>query len=389
MTGRSNLLLGLRTLCLAFLILAGTGALAGANQTDAAATLPVLRLQSVASGLSSPVYVTHANDRSDRLFTVEQTGTIRILRDGRLLPAPFLDIRTRVVSGGEMGLLSVAFHPSYGSNGRFFVNYTTDRGGQLRTVIAEYKVSSTNLERADPAERVLLEIDQPFRNHNGGLNLFGPDGMLYIGMGDGGSAGDPANNGQRLEVLLGKLLRIDVDGGTPYRVPPDNPFVSRSGARPEIWAYGLRNPWRFAFDRSGGRLILADVGQNQWEEVNVITKGGNYGWRIMEGGHCFNPPSGCSMSGLQAPIVEYDHSLGCSITGGYVYRGTRIRGLAGAYLFGDYCSGRLWALIESAGRRTMVQVLSTGVRISSFGEDPSGELYVVDHAGTVYLLAAR
>ncbi len=357
-------------------------------QSDPSAQAPQVALQQVVTGLSDPLYLTHAGDRSGRLFVVEQGGVIRIIRDGRLLPTPFLDIRSRVISGGELGLLSVAFHPAYASNGRFFVNYTTDRGG-LKTVIAEYHVSPSDPNVAGPAERVILEIAQPFRNHNGGLNLFGPDGMLYIGMGDGGSAGDPSNNGQRLDTLLGKLLRIDIDG-TPYRVPPDNPFVSRAGARPEIWAYGLRNPWRFSFDGSTGRLVLADVGQNKWEEIDIVEKGQNYGWRIMEGAHCYNPSTNCSTAGLQLPIAEYGHDLGCSITGGYIYRGARMRSLAGRYLFGDYCSGRLWTLAEaSPGRWAMTQLLSTELRISSFGEDQEGEMYIIDHQGGVYRLTGR
>ncbi len=365
----------------------GSGTLVWA-QSDPAATAPQVALQPLVTGLSEPLHLIHAGDRSGRLFVVEQSGVIRIIRDGRLLPTPFLDIHSRVISGGELGLLSVAFHPAYASNGRFFINYTTDRGG-LKTVIAELRVSAHDPNVADPTERLILEIAQPFRNHNGGLNLFGPDGMLYIGMGDGGSAGDPFNNGQRLDTLLGKLLRIDIDG-TPYRVPPDNPFVSRLGARPEIWAYGLRNPWRFSFDRTSGRLVLADVGQNKWEEIDLIEKGRNYGWRIMEGAHCYNPSTNCSTAGLQLPIAEYGHDLGCSITGGHIYRGARIRSLAGRYLFGDYCSGRLWALSEaSSGRWTMTQLLSTGLQISSFGEDQDGEVYVIDHQGGVYLLVGR
>jgi len=356
----------------------------------AAGPAPLLGLRPVVTGLAAPVYVTHAGDRSGRLFVVEQEGRIRIIRNGRLRARPFLDIRARVISGGELGLLSVAFHPRFGSNGRFFVNYTTDRGGRLRTVIAEYRASPPDEDVAEVSEGILLEIDQPFRNHNGGLNLFGPDGMLYIGMGDGGSAGDPNNAAQRLDTLLGKLLRIDVDGGTPYRIPPDNPFVNRAGARDEIWAYGLRNPWRFSFDRMNGRLFLADVGQNQWEEIDLIERGGNYGWRIMEGAHCFSPPDGCDRSGLELPIAAYDHSQGCSVTGGYVYRGSRIRALAGRYLFGDYCSGRIWILSETTRSRwSMAAALSTDLRISSFGEDQNGELYVVDHAGTIYLITAR
>ncbi|MBI3976472.1 MAG: PQQ-dependent sugar dehydrogenase [Armatimonadetes bacterium] len=380
-------------LMLSALLLSAPGFAAGTAETrrqaQAAPALPEVRLQRVVSGLANPVFVTHAGDRSGRLFVVEQAGVIRIIRNGRLLTRPFLDINARVISGGEMGLLSVAFHPKYASNGRFFVNYTAD-GERLRTVIAEYRVSAADPNVADRTERVILEIGQPYRNHNGGLNLFGPDGMLYIGMGDGGSGGDPHNNGQRLESLLGKLLRLDIDGGTPYRVPSDNPFVGRAGARGEIWAYGLRNPWRFSFDRGSGRLFLADVGQNAWEEIDLIERGGNYGWRIMEGAHCFRPQTNCDRSGLTLPVAEYGREGGCSVTGGYVYRGSRIRDLVGRYLFADYCSGQLWALTETtSGRWTMSELLATALRVSSFGEDQDGELYVVDHQGGIYRIVPR
>ena len=377
------------TATLVALLIAAT--LMAANQTGRAveaAAPPEIALRAVVTGLEKPVYVTPAGDGSGRLFVVEQEGTIRIVRDGRLLPRAFLDIRRRVIDGGELGLLSVAFHPQYARNGRFYVNYTAD-SGNLQTVIAEYRVSADDPDVADTAERVLLEIPQPFRNHNGGLNLFGPDGMLYIGMGDGGSGGDPLNNGQRLDTLLGKLLRIDVDGGSPYRVPPDNPFVDRSAARPEIWASGLRNPWRVSFDRATGRLFLGDVGQNRWEEIDLIAKGGNHGWRIMEGAHCFNPETGCRTTGLILPIAEYGRDLGCSVTGGYVYRGTRIRDLVGRYLFSDYCTGRLWSLRQSGGRWVMEELRATGLTVSSFGEDQAGELYVVDHRGAVYQIVSR
>ncbi|HEV8340252.1 MAG TPA: PQQ-dependent sugar dehydrogenase [bacterium] len=367
----------------------GLGARLGGIEQAAAQPLPGIRLTRVVGGLDAPVYLTHAGDRTGRLFVVEQGGAIRIIRDGSLLPRPFLDISARVISGGEMGLLSVAFHPRFASNGRFFVNYTAN-GDRLRTVIAEYRVSDDDPNVASRTERVVLTIDQPYRNHNGGLNLFGPDGMLYIGMGDGGSGGDPHNNGQRLDTLLGKMLRIDVDGGTPYRVPPDNPFVGRAGARGEIWAYGLRNPWRFSFDRRNGRLFVADVGQNAWEEIDLLERGGNYGWRIMEGAHCFRPQNGCDRDRLALPIAEYGREGGCSVTGGFVYRGSRIRDLVGRYLFADYCSGRLWMLTEgAAGRWTMNTLLDSGLRVSSFGEDQDGELYVVDHGGAVYRIVAR
>lgn len=373
-------------------ILTAVVALAYGGQPGGAAVTaapPQVALRPAVSGLAQPVHVTHAGDGTGRLFVVEQAGVIRVIRDARLLRAPFLDIRRRVIAGGELGLLSVAFHPRYATNGRFFVNYTADQG-RLRTVIAEYRVSLRGADTADPTERVLLEIEQPFRNHNGGLNLFGPDGRLYIGMGDGGSGGDPFNNGQRLDTLLGKLLRLDVDGDAPYRIPPDNPFVGRGSARPEIWAYGLRNPWRFSFDRGTGQLWLADVGQNAWEEIDLIERGGNYGWNIMEGAHCFTPPADCNTTGLRLPLAEYDRSGGCSVTGGYVYRGRRIPRLVGRYVFGDYCSGRIWVLSETApGRWVMAPLLESGMSISSFGEDQAGELYVVDHRGSVHAMTGR
>lgn len=375
-----------RIVVLAIVFLAGAGLLGVPDVVTSAAA--AVQLERIASGLSAPVYVTHSGDRSGRLFVVEQAGVIRIIRNGRLEPAPFLDIRDRVTAGGEMGLLSVAFHPRFASTGRFFVNYTTEPGG-LRTVISEFRVLPESPDAADRRERTLLEIPQPFRNHNGGLNLFGPDGMLYVGMGDGGSARDPFNNGQRLDALLGKLLRIDVDADAPYGIPADNPFVRRSGARGEIWAYGLRNPWRFSFDRATGRLLLADVGQNAWEEVDLIERGGNYGWRIMEGAHCHIPARGCPSAGLTPPIAEYQTSLGCSVTGGYVYRGKAVPDLAGRYVFGDYCSGQIWTLSEQTGRWVMAPLLGSGARISSFGEDEQGEIYVVDHQGTVYRVVGR
>jgi glucose/arabinose dehydrogenase len=351
------------------------------------ATVPRVRLQQIVTGLSNPLHLTHARDRTGRLFVVEQSGTIRIIQNNKLLPSPFLDIRSRVVFGGELGLFSVAFHPNYGKNGRFFVTYTTDEGSGLMDVVAEYRVSP-NPNLADPTEFRILEVPQLSPNHHGGLNLFGPDGMLYIGLGDSAQGGDPLNNSQNLSSLLGKVLRIDVNGGAPYIVPPDNPFRNTAGARPEIWAYGFRNPWRFSFDRCDGRLFLGDVGESSWEEVDLVRRGGNYGWRLMEGTHCFNPPTGCRTAGLELPIHEYSHSVGCSVTGGFVYRGLRFPRLGGHYVFGDFCGGPLWALTFNGKTWTRTELLETGLPIASFGEDEAGELYLVDYFGSIYRIAA-
>ena len=347
----------------------------------AAASDPLVRLETVVGGLRSPVFVTHAGDASGRLFVLEQAGRIRIVKNGRLLAAPFLDITARVDFAGEKGLLGLAFHPSFKANGRFFVNYTTRTAGPLRTVIAEYRVSASDPDTADATETLILEFNQPFDNHNGGMVAFGPDGYLYIGAGDGGSGGDPQNNGQRLATLLGKVLRIDVDSASPYAIPADNPFVDRTGARGEIWAYGLRNPWRFSFDRLTGRLFLGDVGQNSVEEVDLIERGANYGWRIMEGSRCFSPASGCNRAGLILPITDYRNPTdGISVTGGYVYRGPQVTSLRGAYIFGDFGSSRIWSLVEqSAGIWKRSELLKPGFGISSFGEDEQGEVYVVDY----------
>ncbi len=353
-------------------------------------TVPHIELQPIATGFTRPVYLTHAGDGSGRLFVVEQAGVIKIIRNGQTLATPFLDIRDRIESGGEKGLLSIAFHPKYKENGRFFVNYTARKEGLLKTVIAEYRVSTANPDVADRAEKIILEIEQPFGNHNGGLNKFGPEGFLYIGMGDGGAAGDPFNFAQNLEALLGKILRIDIESQLPYAIPADNPFVTKPDARGEIWAYGLRNPWRFSFDRCTGRLFAGDVGQDRIEEIDLIEKGKNYGWKIMEGSQCYDPPTLCNTQGLELPIAEYDHSLGCSVTGGYVYRGRQYPALVGHYLFGDYCSGRIWSLTEdSSGRWTMRQLLDSPLSISSFGEDEQGELYVVHYGGAIYRVTAK
>ncbi|HWP83841.1 MAG TPA: PQQ-dependent sugar dehydrogenase, partial [Terriglobia bacterium] len=309
---------------------------------------------------------------------------IRIVSNGVILPAAFLDIRSQVRCCGELGLLGLAFHPNFTQNGRFFVNYTRDGPGGIETVISEFSVSGSNPNLAvRESERILLTFGQPFTNHNGGMIAFGPHGYLYIASGDGGSGGDPQNNGQSLNTLLGKILRIDVNSGVPYGIPPDNPFASQPG-RDEIFAYGLRNPWRFSFDRHTGRLFAGDVGQNRFEEIDLIEKGGNYGWKIMEGAHCFSPQSNCNTAGLILPIDEYGRDLGISVTGGYVYRGSAVPSLSGKYIFGDFGSGILWALTElSSGQWRREELLRTGLNISSFGEDDAGELYLVDYGGTV------
>ena len=339
-----------------------------------------LRLEPVAGGLERPVFLTHAGDGSGRLFVVEQAGRIRILEPDGLRAAAFLDIRSRVRAGGERGLLGLAFHPRFAFNGRYFVNYTrTDDGA---TVVAEYRVSD-NPNRSRRVERVLLTVPQPFSNHNGGMIAFGPDGFLYIGLGDGGGGGDPGNRAQDPDQLLGKILRIDV-GERPYGIPEDNPFVA-GGGRPEIFALGLRNPWRFSFDRANGRLLAGDVGQRRREEINRIWRGRNYGWRILEGTRCYQPGEDCNRTGLERPITEYTHQRGrCSVTGGYVYRGRAVRGLEGTYLFGDFCSGEIFGLRR--GRRSLL--LDSELRIASFGEDAAGEIYVLDlAAGAVHRIA--
>ncbi|MDQ3606229.1 MAG: PQQ-dependent sugar dehydrogenase [Gemmatimonadota bacterium] len=346
-----------------------------------------VRLQEIASGLESPVYLT-APASDPRLFIVEQPGRIRIVRNGSLLATPFLDIRDRVGSGGERGLLSMAFHPQYAANGFFYVNYT-DRGGDTR--IERYRVGS-DPDLADPASaRLLLAVEQPYANHNGGLIKFGPDGMLYVGMGDGGSGGDPQGHGQNRGTLLGALLRIDVNRGDPYAIPPGNPFVGQSGARGEIWAYGLRNPWRFSFDRQTGQLYLADVGQDAIEEVNVVggsEAGLNYGWSVMEGSQCYGASS-CSPQGMVLPVIEYGtRSEGCAVTGGYVYRGSAIPAIAGHYFYGDYCRGWIRSFRYANGEATQQRSWELGGvgNVLSFGEDAAGELYLLSANGRVYQL---
>jgi glucose/arabinose dehydrogenase len=362
------------------------------TQEEPPVTPPVtsvaLRLEVVASGLNNPVYLT--SPRGDaRLFVVEQPGRIRIVSNGSLLPTPFLDITSKVGSGGERGLLSVAFDPAYATSGLFFVNYTDLQG---HTRIERYRVGS-NANVADAASaRLVLMIEQPFANHNGGHVLFGLDGMLYIPMGDGGSAGDPGNRAQDRSNMLGDLLRLDVSQ-EPYRIPANNPYVGQSSVRNEIWAYGLRNPWRIWFDRTDNLLYIADVGQGQQEEVNVVpaaTGGQNYGWRLMEGNSCFNPTN-CDRTGLTLPVLTYSHNDGCSITGGIVYRGSRIPALRGHYFYSDYCEGwvRSFRYVNGSATEQRTWQVGSPRSITSYGEDSAGEMYLMSGNGTVYRFVAN
>jgi len=354
-------------------------------------------LELVADGLSQPVFVTAAPGDARRLFVVEQTGRIRVIRDGVLLTQPFLDLSGLVSTGGERGLLGLAFSPAYAANGWFFVSYTNGAGD---TRVVRYAVSSDS-EVADPGSALdILVVAQPYANHNGGMLAFGPrDQLLYVGLGDGGGSGDPDNQAQNLGTLLGAMLRIDVAvarPAEPYRVPLANPLVGQSGARPEIWAYGLRNPWRFSFDLANGDMYVADVGQNAWEEVSVLPwnapGGQNLGWPRTEGTRCFRPSVGCNTTGLTRPVYEYGRSDGCSITGGYVYRGSAIPSLRGRYLFSDFCAGWVRSF-QLDGERAMDlrthATLAPGGNVTSFGQDNAGELYIVTHAGGVYRIAPR
>ncbi|MBI5740444.1 MAG: PQQ-dependent sugar dehydrogenase [Nitrospirae bacterium] len=361
-------------------------------------TFPQISIALFASGFSRPVHVTHAGDGSGRVFVVEKAGRIRIVRNGIVQQTPFLDISSRVLSaGGEQGLLSAAFPPGYSGKGYFYVNYS-DIAGNGDTVVARYRITA-DPDIADPAsEQVVLTVDQPFANHNGGQLAFGPDGFLYIGMGDGGSGGDPFNNGQNRSALLGKLLRLDVESNPAapgYSIPASNPFVGNAAARGEIWALGLRNPWRFSFDRLTGDLYIADVGQNTIEEIDfqasTSTGGENYGWNVMEGSRCFLQPAGCSTSGFVQPVAEYDHSLGdCSVTGGMVYRGQEFASMQGVYFLGDFCTGTIRAVRRSDGAFSRATLLETGLAVSTFGEDEAGNLYVADfQTGNVFRISAQ
>ena len=363
------------------------------NSTFSNSMMSQLELVPVADGFSQPLDLQAPDDNTGRLFVVEQGGKIWIISsNGQVLSTPFLDIGGKLSSSsGEEGLLGLAFHPNYMSNRRFFVNYTSNDGGTLHTVIAEYTASTGDPNLADATnERILLTVDQPFSNHNGGGLAFGNDGYLYIGLGDGGGAGDPNGNGQKLDTLLGKILRIDVDSapapGLQYAIPPGNPFSKPAGLE-EIWLYGLRNPFRFSVDHATGDLWIGDVGQDSYEEVDRITPqqgGANLGWNIMEGSHCYNSNS-CSTNGLTLPIFDYAHDphLGDeTVIGGYVYHGMRIPQLAGVYVFGDFISGRIWTLTQDSPNQWMrTEILTTAIDdLSSFGQGQDGELYVVRYS---------
>ncbi|MGI6208551.1 MAG: PQQ-dependent sugar dehydrogenase [Anaerolineae bacterium] len=354
---------------------------------------PQVNLVPVASGFTLPVHVTHAGDATGRLYVVEQAGRIRVVEGSAVLPTPFLDITDRVLSGGERGLLSVAFPPDYASKDYFYVNYTRRPDGD--TIVARYRLLAGTRDQADPAsEEVILHVEQPAANHNGGQLAFGNrDGYLYVGMGDGGGA--PGNRAQDPATLLGKILRLDVEtpSDQPYLVPEDNPFVGQQGYLPEIWALGLRNPWRFSFDRMTGDLYIGDVGQATWEEIDfqpATSSGGeNYGWPIMEGPACYNTPDCMDVPGLTLPVAYYGRNEGGTVSGGMVYRGTRSPSLAGTYLFGDYVSGRLWGLRRVGEEWQRTLLLDTAFSISTFGEDEAGEVYLADYGGgTVYRLEA-
>ncbi len=373
--------------------------------------LPRLKLTPIASGLDQPTFAASAPGDASRLYVLEQTGRMLVLENGQARDQPFLDLRSELVSGGEQGLLGLAFHPDYASNGRFFVHYSSasvparsiDEGDG---VIAEFSRSITSDTLADPlSQRQLLVVHQPYPNHNGGMLAFSPkDGFLYIGLGDGGSGGDPHGNGQNLSTWLGKMLRIDVDSapqsaspsaaqGLSYGIPAGN---MGGAALPEIWSYGLRNPWRFSFDACSGDLYIGDVGQNQYEEIDyepANTPGRNYGWSQMEGRSCFG--GACQMRGLTLPVIQYGHDLGCSVTGGYVYRGAAIPALRGYYFYTDYCSGKFWRARIENGQAREVQDITADLNprglgsVSSFGVDARGELLVVDQSGTIYRIEAE
>jgi glucose/arabinose dehydrogenase len=386
-----NFLFSIVSSCLCLLILPSC---AQENGTGTPITEGAIILEEAFPQLefTRPVDLQHSGDGSDRIFVVEQRGVISVFDNDAETgeKTTFLDIESKVEDdGNEEGLLGLAFHPDYADNGYFYVNYTASNPD--RTVISRFQVSSADQNVADQAsETVILEFDQPYSNHNGGQVSFGPDGFLYIAVGDGGSGGDPQEHGQNLKTLLGTILRIDVDqqeDGRNYAIPSDNPFVNNSdGAREEIYAYGLRNPWRFSFDAENGQLWTGDVGQNAYEEIDIIEKGGNYGWNIMEASHCFEPEENCDQTGLVMPVWEYDRSQGdISITGGFVYRGPTMEALKGRYVYADYVTGRIWILANAdSGNPVNEELVRASFPVSSFGVDQQNELYVCGFDGKIY-----
>ncbi len=413
---KAGLLLGLVSTAVILLVLMTRMPLAAEASEHQTVSWPSIELTEIASGYSSPVHLTHAGDGSGRIFIVERSGTIKILGGGT-----FLDITGIVKGGGEEGLLSVAFPPGFANTGRFYVYFTDNRAGNSgNNVLARFQISGVDPDAADPgSEEILLIFEHPSEtNHNGGQIAFGPDGYLYIGTGDGGGGGDPYENAQDLSSLLGKILRIDVEwasivplptpspsphtiflplvanpDGPAYLIPPDNPFISDGAAADEIWSYGLRNPWRFSFDRASGDLWIGDVGQGNWEEIdfqpNASAGGENYGWDCREGAHDYSDPNGdlnvnCSGLTFVDSIHEYNHSLGCSITGGFVYRGSNIPSLQGIYLYADYCSGRVWGLQHDGASWISTELRNGGFGLASFGEDEAGELYLTRLDGKIF-----
>ncbi len=351
-----------------------------------------LRLETVATGLAFPVFLTHAPGDTARLFVVEKTGQVRIITNGSLLPTPFVDLSSQVSGGSEQGLLGMAFHPDYATNGMVIVDYT-DRSGD--THLARFQVSTADPNQLDPASaHTILTVSQPASNHNGGMVTFAPsDGDLYVGLGDGGSAGDPQGNGQNRATLLATILRLRVATNGQLSIPADNPFSVASGFRPEIWSYGLRNPWRFSFDRATGDLYVGDVGQGAREEIDLSPvadgagRGLDFGWNVMEGTACYPSGGNCDRTGLTLPVLDYDHGQGCSVTGGYVYRGPTLTSMQGVYFYADYCGGWVRSFRWAGGQvteETEWTSLSPGGSITSFGEDAAGELYVLTESGGVY-----
>jgi glucose/arabinose dehydrogenase len=370
----------------------------------------------IANGFTKPVYVCQPPGDNDRLFVLEQKGIIKIIKNGKTVRKPYADLRNKVhnpiTPGDERGLLGLAFHANYQNNGFVYINYSDKND---HTIVSRFRVASDPDRLDTKSEKVLIKLKQPFSNHNGGHMEFGPDGYLYISVGDGGKWGDPYNNAQNLGNLFGKILRIDVDTGDPYAIPDDNPFINNEDAKDEIWLYGLRNVWRFSFDRGKGDVYLGDVGQDLWEEIDFVAAenagGQNFGWRVMEGNHCYNPKEDCEPTG-ELPIFEYPNDAnymkiligmdepnvdGCSVTGGYVYRGSAISELQGTYFFADYCSGNIWTFKEKNGKATEFQNRTEEISlggggftnyISSFGEDNNGELYIVDYNGIIFKLTA-